>query len=548
MSNPGHIDSILSTLFNECSIAAADVAKEACGMWEQPGVKSFEHRVQPIGRYETERLEKFEFIDLVQVNMQHELIAFGDVNLVLARHDKRRDLPVGLYAVFNHDMMLQLATFAPRPSGQCSYVQIGQEIDEDMQVALEGSSRTGQVEAIRTLVKHRTSSDLVQQLVASELETYAGNVEQALMPAAARLAYKYSMSQPSETRRVWVRNEEGTLEHTQIHGAPITVVQPGEADDIHGHNVGLLLGREQKTETSHRVKKSHFGKKQIVSEQEQVITGAVKLVAIVRGNMGFQLASFDQETGKVCLGEYDNPANPPALVSMIETLSRTDSDRVKLKDAKRAFTTGNKGPWLQWKRDIDNKTRFFRAHSLTPQLAGLHVGTAYNWNAFMDASKSEYSSVDSRMSPSKRMFNTFLRARGVYQFIERLGVNQKMIDFIDHGDSIQEEVIGQILGRVSLLTDTQGNPVADDFKTTYKGVLKDKKAGKTTTDVDTTVTLSRGKTAVGVYVDGKPSALEGVMPVTLFDEQLRLDSKNIIDKEKLEEILEVIGHICIKNS
>jgi hypothetical protein len=45
---------------------------------------------------------------------------------------------------------------------------------------------------------------------------------------------------------------------------------------------------------------------------------------------------------------------------------------------------------------------------------------------------------------------------------------------------------------------------------------------------------------------GKPVAMDSFTPVTLFDEEIRLDSRSSQPEDKLAELADVIGAICLK--
>lgn len=50
---------------------------------------------------------------------------------------------------------------------------------------------------------------------------------------------------------------------------------------------------------------------------------------------------------------------------------------------------------------------------------------------------------------------------------------------------------------------------------------------------------------IRIAVDGRPQALDGFDYVTLFDETLFLDTKNKLPVDKVKEIAQVIGAICL---
>ncbi len=75
VSQPGYIDGILSTHFDECSIAAADAARLANERITRRN--TYRSEVQPVGRDMTEGLEAFEFQGLGDFTINHEAVAGG---------------------------------------------------------------------------------------------------------------------------------------------------------------------------------------------------------------------------------------------------------------------------------------------------------------------------------------------------------------------------------------------------------------------------------------------------------------------------------------
>lgn len=154
-AKPSYIDGILSTHFDECSIAAADACLTAETEYDADARKTV-RSVQPIGHFITDGRMNFEFSHLETIDFKHPLIADDTLELALATHPQH-PIPLSLVALFNKDAMLPLATFERRGGGQCSYVQLGQEIEEDNLVVTPDEPRSTYVESIRTFLQ---TSDL----------------------------------------------------------------------------------------------------------------------------------------------------------------------------------------------------------------------------------------------------------------------------------------------------------------------------------------------------------------------------------------------------
>jgi|GEM_PF-4905101 len=543
MSEIGYIDGILSTHFNECSIASADVAKAAQEVWvtEEPIIA---RTVQPIGRYRTLGVEDFEFIDLLDLDYEHDKIAGSLLKLALARHPAHEDLPIGLVAIFNHDLMLPLATFESRTNGQCSYVQIGQEIDEDKLVATEGATRTDQVELIRTLVKDKKADVAsIGRILEEEFDQHSLEIAELSMPAVCRLAEQYCSDARSELDIQLYNPETEDFEQTYILGAPITVVGTGKSDKPHGHEVRLFIGRQQSTVEQVKREKRRFGKDRVVTQQTSQPTGPIRLVACIRGNIAIELASFDSESGTVSAGGYDKPATLDTLLPIISVLSSPDDLRGFSRRIKRHFYNAKQKDETNLCFERTGGARptdvVASEHTSTHHYNGYYgkwyfnIANIHDWNTFITEFNPQWSREPDLELHAKQAVQA---GRDIAKLLESLNLGTRLERLFDSGDTPQEIVIKQVLSKLSMR------------EVVFTGVLTDRKAGRTTTDVETKIQLRGEKKQVKVNVEGRPVAMEGFPPATLFDETLRLDGKNKDESTKFKEISDVIGAICISDT
>ena len=488
MSERGYIDGILSTHFDECSIAAADAARTATYFFEVaqtlPGdmvVRTREISAQPLNQLSDTGPERFKVLPCRVFEVDHELLASPFVELVLSKHHDLEDTPLGLSVIFNKDMILPVATFQPRADGRCSYMQLGDEIEDDNLVVTPNAPRGDYVEQIRQLIKGEVTSDeadLVRALIVSQLDAYSGQIE-AAYPAAVCRAAQYSRKEADNVRlKLHVVNEDVIQE---VEASFIDADDEGSVTHAH-RSFDLLLGQQLRTSQKRVVQKRFFGRPQevLVSIAEEADT--IDLYAMVRGDAALRLATLYPKAGLVMDSEFDKPVDMATLQQLLAVFDTKD-----------------------WR---------------TRRLQLLE----------------ERKSPDPSASINNNLHWTMAKPVTMTELADQLNVRQRLDAYLGSAEAPDQVILTQIVGRLAI----QGSSA----KRNYAGVLKNRKAGKTVTDVDTDVGLSRQSGMVRVLIKGRPSSLAGFEPATLFDERLSLVTKNNLDPEKAEEISQVITQIC----
>ncbi len=564
-----YIDGVLSTTFDECSIAAADAAKKAVErVAAQEVYQTID--VQPIGLYQSEALEPFnihETIDAVQ--LKHPLIS-GNVSLALATHPHLDDLPLSLVAIFNHDMLLPLATFNPRQGGQCSYVQIGQEIDDDSLVVTPDAPRSDYVEAIRTLVagglkkpivdrnpQAFDQKELIKKLIASEIETHRGLIEEAL-PAAAYRAAKACFERGNQTdlklRKLIVLNDplnDGEPRREIFTTRDLCFISSEDDDTatIDGRAVGLLLAArttQQHTPKQTDVPKRRFFKHhQVVPEYEEN-TGdeQLHLLVVLRSGVAIDLLQISPKTVlKDGLQDGLDIEEITKLMSSVDPKQIEKREHIALfKQAYVAFKILSRGKSFEKEpaHVILSEAHRMCSVNIKPGenrrpypsnitvLPGSYV-IGGSWPEFRQQLREIPRLYEHRFTESA------LRSRAdavIQELTESLMLAQQIEQHLGPGRSASEDLVIKL-----------GNIVANG-QLSLDGVLPSRKVGKTTTDVSASVEITQDSNKLHVVVSGRPAAMDEFDATTIFDEIIYTDRRNVVSDDKLKGISAVLGILC----
>ncbi len=482
---PSYIDAILSTQFDECSIAAADACRRSHELLVEQDTAVANLCVIDQGMAALPR--KYRYVDLRTVKYSDPQIPCGDVQLALdpgANNINTAPRP-RLLAVFNGDMALPLAGFEKRTGGQCSYVQLGQEIDVDNLVVTNRDSRSEYVEMIRQLLEKSPLSvergKLLRELIATESERHKHSIE-ALLPAAL---YR-------EALRIY-----GEL--PKYEPAPMTIVNGGKnivttttktTPSPHNHDTSdkarditiALLGPNSidPLPAARRLFRKS-AKEQLGEPAIQVL----RLAAVTRSHVTLILA--DITPSGVWVGGQETGI--PASLETLHAIQKYFCD----------VTSGT-----ECKHIIGRIATLSDALTRSTSRDRIEI----EWD--LKLAKSRLADIQYRAQnqllhafEARKEFDTLL---GPYS--KRL---ERIIDFVGKASSK-----GQLR---------------------FSGRLDDRKVGKTRSDVDIHATLQPvERDQIRMHVSGRPTSLPDDEFVTLFDTMLYETFPNDIPADKLDEI------------
>lgn len=549
MSERSRIDGVLSTHFDECSIAAADAARIARFKYEEHQDDVISRRVQPIGRFEVPQLESFEYVPITQIKTENELVVGGGVHLGLAKHPDIEDLPISLVAIFNNDLMMPIATFEERTQGECSYVQIGQEIDDDKIVVISDSPRSNYVEAVRTLLRTwgDEAPDLITHLVDSELSEYRSQIQDQLSPAVCRIAEEYFLTNDEDNRaKVLDLNvlngdvvlDSETTEKRRVLARGLTITGTGEElSSIGGRATRIVLARDVvDTQTVISRGKGPFKKQQTVVHKDTP-TGDLQLFAIVRGEVAFKMAHFS-ETGLVYKENTDGSLDSEALSCLLRFLNPdAELERVAVKRVKGMYLTAKNNKHNTKLNINDNGKLDFGGHRREGYYDYISDHRQYDvidyadWHHFKEALTT--SKGFKHMKAKHRALLNGDSEDVLAKLYETFNLTGSFNCYLGGGETATEMLIVRL-----------GN-LAINGQLHFAGILREKTAGKTVTDVDTTVDLSMNDGGdIHVHVAGRPVALKGFNPETFFNIALTQRGINDIDEDTVTELAEVVSTIC----
>jgi hypothetical protein len=206
----------------------------------------------------------------------------GDIQLVLAashqsglsggdRSDPR------LLAIVRDDLAVPVATFARRKGGQCSYVQLGQEMSDQNFIVTPYDKRKEIVDIIRSILtggKPKLEAKPLAKLVEAEMQSQTEAIKPQLEPAVCRLAQQTYWGAVKASAPLWKLTENGPmLQMTQTARFPRS-----EARLPDGRYVELLLAGKQTDKPQRRVQQ----------------TDEIQLLAVTRGNIALPLVRFSE--------------------------------------------------------------------------------------------------------------------------------------------------------------------------------------------------------------------------------------------------------------
>jgi hypothetical protein len=557
-----YLDAFLSVNFNECNIAAANTAELAHKLMQEGTLLDGVHTetlAVPHLVGDDVSLDTFDVYSLKiptaksdiaegdkgkayirnaarTLNVEHTVLCSSEVRLVLMRSHAVPDASPTLAAIYNEDMAVPIASFEQRVDGQCSYVQIGPELDEDDLVVTSNAPRSNYVEAIRSLfefnaaIKQTELSPLCIELVHDALDRHRIAIEQGTASAAARLATRRFAelatigSELSKRLLLTVLNDgDGKPEFYDVSELSLHPydVTDNLYDTLNGRRVRMALARKLVMAPVRRiVKKGWFSRQQIDESEVLQPTDGIDLLAITRAGVALKLAHLS-ENGTSTLDSYDKPMDPEAARTIIATLNDELTTMALPKKVKKFALGSNYGLLFSDIKDLLDS-----------------INLPLDWERrteHLNDIDKMISEVVAAVKPRHRELTSMVSGGYAWPIGRLLALTQageQFDKYLGNAASPSEQII-TALSKVAMGSNT------------YRGILNDMPIGKTRGDVDATFKITTEGPAYTVTMWVRPKALVGMQPVVAFNESIRADAFNPDTKQRLAEIAHTIGQVCI---
>lgn len=519
VGKPSFYDAVLSTQFDECSIAASDTCRRANaliseGNFEQRDLFIVDNLVDG-GCTTSCSVSHLTFIDIPTTLTEQPM-----VELVLERSaegldaEGRQTRPT-LLAIINKDIALPIASFETRRHGQCSYVQLGQEIVEDSLVVTSRDTRAKHVEAIRELLTARPAyenkdvldiseetADLLRDFITRELEQYCNEAQSLLGPSLAKYvrARLEKSGQRDVSEYLILGGNEQSHEVRKLFGFGIV-----EHIDADGRWATICVGSEQPSMSEARTRRLR-NKRQLAQDRE------VGLYAVTRDDVALELVSFRGDQVLVMpFGDELPRAATPEEMKVLRTLLVTNyQDYKKLCDE----MIGREQTRANWNIAASKNVGKLREE--------LQACPKTQWN------KSRYGTEDN--PEYKKLYNQLIiasRSQILRRAFGMFGIEQKF-----------RKTLGEYDDRLEKVFSLMGNLVLSAAGMPRKGVMTNQRVGKTITNIEVFANVRRPNEAMyAVEISGRPLSQPDFEPVTIFDKLLLRTQPNRLEEDELEDIL-----------
>lgn len=260
---------------------------------------------------------------------------------------------------------------------------------------------------------------------------------------------------------------------------------------------------------------------------DQVAWGNLQLLAMVRGGIALKLLEFSED-GLITEDGLEKTADRQTLTNLLQTLTiQSEQNRQLILRIKEKFLSMD-SLYLDDERNLRGYVR--RGSGLK------NFGSKINktFEEMRNAVAKEFGKGSAWYGEAGALLSN--DDKPLADLLACLDVKQKFNSYLGRGNTRAERLVAELGGLV-----TTGS-------VKFSGILEKKKAGTTVTNVYTTVQLSNGNKQVRVLVKGRPIALEDDEPAVFFDETLRMDAHNSIPADKLKELADTVGAICLSGN
>ncbi len=504
--SPSHIDAMLSLSFDECSIAAADTSALAENLAFGP---ERAHVKQQQSLYLADRLGAtiepriFETLPIATVEPNFDLANHKPVDIIIANNSNEHSKTPFMAAVMSSGIAIEIARFEKRLNGECSYVQLGQEITDDALVVTPSDPRSQQVESIRALFNayitgdtsafDQATKDTFNRFVASELQSNRARIEELLAPALSMLARRLAHDELSQSRQpLYKSHPEGIL---TVQASPH--IRPLANDMIDNNKLVSFNPIAYQSGNDDRFRAVNF----------HLTTDSLE----------------PENSGLLRRFRRSNPAKHTS--AEVIALSATVRDELAI-------------DLIEFHNDsvliVDSLNEGNRTHASSEQLLALATlldANPTNYTKHIESLQSGISPAKLAASQSQSNTQSFWRERQALEtIIEASDLSVRL-----------DAIIGEHLPALERIITALGKRALDTTTMNRQLMLENRKIGKTYSDVVADVSITTPETGVyGISVHARPAVNDPLDAVEIFNVTLNKHGKTTHDPEIIEELEELI--------
>lgn len=505
--SPSHIDAMLSLRFDECSIAAADTSALAEKLAFGP---ERSHARQEQSLYMADKLgatiepRMFTTLSIATVEPQFDLANNKTVDIVIADSPDSQSPTPFMAAVLSSGVAIEIARFEKRLNGECSYVQLGQEINDDSLVITSTDPRSQQVESIRALFNayntgdsssfDSESSNTFNRFVTSELESNRARIEELLAPALSMLARSKANDSLSQLRTSLYRTHFD--DHQSIQAMPLA--RPLVSDALDGNklvsfnpvsytrpdndNAFRAVSFNLITDAPEAKKAGFFGRFNKTETQKATRSEIVTLSGIVRDDLAIDLVEFHRNNVFILDRSSESNRTPATSEQLLAIATLLDAEPSSYSERLSSLLAG-----------------------VTPTRLALSKASSYT-----------------------KPFWKERQALGA--IIEASGLPERL-----------DAVIGEHLPSLERIITALGTHALRESVINRQLMLENRKIGKTYSDVIAEVAITTAENGVyGVSVHARPAVNDPRDAVEIFNVRLNKYSKTHHKPEIIKELEELI--------
>jgi hypothetical protein len=555
IEKPSYLDGILSMQFDECSIAAShaaeialniaatrpykesplDIAEQDELVVENGDGDSTDTQVYPDNGFNSATPTKY--VPLFDALYESPLLTTTSTEASLVLEQSKNEYgpstsPRLLFLL--GDIAMPIASFEQRVDGQCSYVQIGDEVHKDNIVAVPGDTRTSSVEELRELLKiyestqpyTQNQSNLPNSLTLDKHDRLKAVIDEQVKKRGPELLAKYSGAirrtltrlfedQESESTRNLHFMDDGDGSAQELDVLVIEKFDNGENRTGNDRYARLALVRAKQKPT----KKRRISLRKTSPETDD---SEIRMVAITRDNIAVPMYSFTES--QILKDSSDDGSHAAQAVSDANEL-------IVLRDILSQYETlSNTGSLSLQRNQLARLREKDRSRHSLPDFSVIFQSTLFNPHANRYLAHEDkitvyevFDAYDKRLSFLKEQ-----KQKLSAELLESSGAMAAFNSNMGEHDATLEKLV-LCVGRIATNTEA----------VVLSGAIHSRKIGKTESDVDITATITpiNHGTDYHVVIDGRPTSLVGMHAQTIFDETVHKTTPNTdIDPDKAAEM------------